>query len=403
MPFETTHVQDIARKIAMEFAEREITPHMDKLRKGDKEFLEELEEKEAKACFHLALIPREEGGIGLGQLGRVIIEEELVGAWPHMPASIHQEFAWYFARACGGEVSKKWMPLILKGEARAAPFINEPQGGSDVLNYTTRAYKDGDFWVISGRKCFISGGHKADFGMLLAKTGDPNDPKTPGIRSLSAFIVEREMEGFKIERVERSMAVGGDFTASITLDNVRVPESYLVPPGVGKGLTPTFAAVWDIGRLGISATLVGSILGCCRCVVSFVKERFLYGKPIYELQAIRHRIAEMYVDLAAARALTYRAAWLRDKGISSRMEQSIAKYFATQAAERSALHAINIHGGSGVMEDYLPQAYFRFVPLLIAAGGTDEIMKDTIGMAAVEGGNPTLGEKSAEESGFFIL
>ena len=289
----------------------------------------------------------------------------------------------------------------MRGEAQAAPFINEAQGGSDVMNYTTTARKEGDHWVINGRKCFISGGHKADFGMLLAKTGDPKDPATPGIRSLSAFIVEKGMPGFTVERVEESMA--GHATASLRFDNVRVPESYVVPPGIGHGLTPVFMAVWDVGRMGICACLTGCILGCCRCSVKFAKERVLYGNPIYNLQAIKHRIAEMYTDLAAARLLTYRGAWLRDKGLGSGLEQSAAKYFTTQAALRASLHAIHIHGGSGDMVEYMPQAYYRMAPLLIAGGGTDEIMKDTIGGAAVSGANPVMGAKGAEESGFYIM
>ena len=401
MPFEVTHEQEIARKIAQEFAEREIVPYREKLREEDEDFSRQLNKKEAEAGFHLVLVPREEGGIGLGQVGKVIVVEELIGAYPAMYASTHREFAYVFAKACGGEVKEKWMPRFLKGEAQAAPFINEAQGGSDVLNFTTTARKEGDHWVINGRKCFIGAGHKADFGMVLAKTGDPMDPATRGIRSLSAFIVEKDMPGYKVERVEESMA--GRDTASLRFDNVRVPESYLVPPGVGRGLTPVFMAVWDVGRMGICGCLTGCILGCCRASVKFAKERALFGKPIYNLQAIRHRIAEMYVDLAAARSLTYRGAWLRDKGLSSRLEQSAAKYFTTQAALRASLHAIHIHGGSGNMVEYMPQAYYRMVPLLIAGGGTDEIMKDTIGGAAVSGANPVMGPRGAEESGFYIM
>ena len=401
MPFEVTHEQEIARKIAQEFAEREIIPYREKLREEDEETLQRLWKKEAEAGFHLVLVPREEGGAGLGQVGKVIMVEELVAAYPAMYASGSREFAYVFAKATGGRVKEKWMPRILKGEARSAPLINEAQGGSDVLNFTTTARKEGNEWVINGRKCFIGEGQRADFGMVLAKTGDPKDPATPGIKSLTAFIVEKDMPGFKVERLEESMA--GFTTAAITLDNVRVPEDYIVPPGVGKGLTPVFMAVWDVGRMGICACLTGCISGCCRCSVQFAKERILFGKPIYTLQAIRHRIAEMYVDLSAARLFTYRGASLRDKGYGSRLEQSAAKYFTTQAALRASLHAIHIHGASGDMVEYMPQAYYRFVPLLIAGGGTDEIMKDTVGGAAIEGANPVMGDMPAEESGFYVM
>ena len=287
------------------------------------------------------------------------------------------------------------------GEASAGPFINEAQGGSDVMNYTATARKDGDSWIINGRKCFISSGQKLDFGMILLKTGDPKDPATLGGRSLTAFIIEKGMPGFQVERVEKSMA--GHYTASLAFDNVRVPDSYMVPPGIGRGMTPVFGAVWDVGRLGISAMLVGCILGCCRCSVKFAKERVLFGRPIFDMQAIRHRIAEMYTDLSAARLLTYRAASLRDQGLSSGLEQSVAKYYGTQAAIRASLHAIHIHGASGVMDEYMPQAYYRYVPLMISGGGTDEVMKDAIGRSAIQGANPVMGANPAETSGFYIM
>jgi alkylation response protein AidB-like acyl-CoA dehydrogenase len=401
MSFKMTHEQELARKIALEFAEREIIPHRDKLRVEDKEFAEQLSIKEAKAGFHLAMVPRDEGGTGLGQVGRVVMEEELAAGFPRMVSSLHREFAYVFAKATGGVVKEKWMPRILKGEAVASPFINEPQGGSDLMNYTTTARRDGDDWIINGRKCFISDGHMADFGMILLKTGDPKDPATRGARAITSFIVEKDMPGYKVERVEKSMA--GDLTATVSFTDVRVPGNYIVPPGVGRGITPVFMAVWDVGRMGISAMLLGCILGSCRASINFAKERVLYGKPIHNLQAIKHRIADMYIDLAASRALTYRAAWLRDQGLNSSQEQSIAKYYCTQAAIRASLHAINVHGGSGVMDEYMPQIYYRYAPCLIAGGGTDEIMKDTIAASAINGANPVMGANPAETSGFYIM
>jgi alkylation response protein AidB-like acyl-CoA dehydrogenase len=269
------------------------------------------------------------------------------------------------------------------------------------MNYTTTARRDGDDWIINGRKCFISDGHMADFGMILLKTGDPKDPATRGARAITSFIVEKDMPGYKVERVEKSMA--GDLTATVSFTDVRVPGNYIVPPGVGRGITPVFMAVWDVGRMGISAMLLGCILGSCRASINFAKERVLYGKPIHNLQAIKHRIADMYIDLAASRALTYRAAWLRDQGLNSSQEQSIAKYFCTQAAIRASLHAINVHGGSGVMDEYMPQIYYRYAPCLIAGGGTDEIMKDTIAASAINGANPVMGANPAETSGFYIM
>jgi alkylation response protein AidB-like acyl-CoA dehydrogenase len=309
----------------------------------------------------------------------------------------HREFAYLFAQVAGGEVKEKWMPRIVKGEVTASPMVTEPQGGSDILGITTTARKENKEWVINGRKCFISHADSADFAMVLAKTGDPNDPATKGLRALSAFIVERGMPGFRVTRVEEDLYCRE--TAELVLTNVRVPESYVVGE-IGRGMLPVFTAVGDIGRLGITAMLNGCLLGSYECSRDFAQGRILFGRPISEFQAIQYRLAEMFIDLEASRSLAYRAGWLRNKNIRCDTEQAIAKYFATQAALRAALHAINVHGANGISVAYMPPLYYRFVPLLIGAGGTDEAMKNVIARAALEGANPSLGVTSAEESGY---
>jgi alkylation response protein AidB-like acyl-CoA dehydrogenase len=397
MPFELTHQEELVRKIAREFAQREIIPHRKELRDGNEDTINELEKKEVAASLHLALVPKELGGTGLGHVARCIIFEELTAAFPRFMDLQFREFAYYFARATGGEVEKKWMPLIVKGEAKACPMVNEPQGGSDVFGYTTTARKENNEWVINGRKCFVSHVDKANFGMALVKTGDPKDPATKGARAFSAFVIEKGMPGFRVTRMEKNLY--SKETASIVFDNVRVPQSHVVGE-IGRGMSPVFTAVGDIGRLGVTSELNGCILGSYECSLKFAQERILYGKPISELQAIQYRLAEMFIDLDVGRSLVYRAAWLRNRNVRCDVEQSIAKYFATQAALRASLHAVNIHGGAGVMEEYMPQLYYRLVPLLIGAGGTDEAMKNIIARAALEGANPSLGRNSAEESGY---
>ena len=315
---------------------------------------------------------------------------------------IYYEMAYYFAKATGGEVEKKFLPGIIKGEIRATAVITEPGAGSDMLGLQSTARKVDGGWVLNGRKCFIDEAEHCHFVMTLFKTGDPNDPATPGLSSLTAFIVEKDMPGFRLGRIEDTLARKEDL-AELIFDNVFVPDSHVVggEKGVGRGLTPVFMAVRDIGRLSIASMLNGITLGSYRCSVQYAKERHVYGKPISELQAIQYRIADMAIDLEATRALTYRAAWLRTQGVRCDAEQSIAKYFATQAALRCSLHAVNIHGAYGVMEDYMPQRYYRHAPLRITAGGTDEAMKNMIALAAIgKDANPDMSSKSMEEAGW---
>jgi len=394
MPFELTPEEEMVRKIAREFTEKEVIPHRKELREENWDFIMELAKKMAASGFHLNLISREIGGTGLGQIARSITYEEICAGWPLLYPMLSTEFGWCFASATGGEVENKWMPQVVKGSGFAAPMITESSGGSDILALTTTAKKDGNSWVINGRKCFIHHAHIADFGMVLAKTGDPNDPATKGLKSLSAFVVEKDMPGYRLGRAEHTLSERAQ-TWELIFDNVRVPDSYLVGE-VGRGMSPVFTAVGDIGRLGITSKLNGCILGSYQCSIKFAKERLLYGKPISTLQAIQWRIADIMIDLETSRSLAYRAGWMRNKGMRCDSEQAIAKYFATQAAQRCSLHAINIHGGYGVLDDYMPQVYYRFAPPMIGAGGTDEALKQVMARAALEGADPVLGSQAAE-------
>ncbi len=297
-----------------------------------------------------------------------------------------------------GEVAKKFTPGIITGDIKATTVVTEPSGGSDMLGLRSSARKVEGGWILNGRKCFISEAPCTDFIMTLVKTGDPNDPATRGTRSLSAFIVEKGMPGYRMGRMENTLGRDDDL-AEIIFDNVFVPDSNLVGQ-VGRGIPPVFSAVADTGRMTIFGMLNGITLGCYRCSVKYAKERKLYGRSISEFQAIQHRIADIAIDLEASRLLTYRAGAQRTKGMKVEGELAIAKYFSTQAALRASLHAVNIHGAYGVSEDYMPYHYYKHAPLRIGAGGTDELMKNMVAASALADANPDLSNKPMEESYF---
>jgi hypothetical protein len=199
-------------------------------------------------------------------------------------------------------------------------------------------------------------------------------------------------------RLENTLGRKEDI-AELIFDNCFVPDTHLVGQ-VGRGVPPVFQTVADCGRMTICGMLNGITLGAYRCAVKYAKERKAFGKSISELQAIQHRIADMTIDLEAARSLTYRAAWLRTRGIRCDGEMAVAKYFATQAALRTCLHSINVHGAYGVLDDYMPHHFYKHAPLRITAGGTDEIMKNMIAAAALADGNPDMSAKPMEEAYF---
>jgi len=398
MPFQLSPAEEMARKIAQEFTEREIIPRRKELMIDDRAMWKEQAIKQNKFGFHLHIVPRQEGGTGIGYVASIISIEELCAGWPDLNFVTYGEMAYYFAKATGGEVEKKFMPGIIKGDIKATVATTEPSGGSDMLGLRSSARKVEGGWIINGRKCFISEADCTDFIMTLVKTGDPNDPATRGTRSLSAFIIENGTPGYRIGRMETTMGRREDL-AELIFDNVFVPDSHLVGQ-VGRGIPPVFAAVADTGRMTIFGMLNGITLGSYRCAVKYAKERKLYGRSISEHQAIQHRIADMAIDLEASRLLTYRAGWQRTKGMKVDGELAIAKYFSTQAAIRTSLNAVNIHGAYGVMEDYMPHHFYKHAPLRIGAGGTDELMKNMIAASALGDANPDLSNKPMEEAYF---
>ncbi len=403
MPFELSPAEEMVRKITREYCEKYIIPRRKELMTNDLDMWNEEAHRQTRAGLHLHIIPREEGGTGIGYVASCITIEELCAAWPDLAMAIYGEFAYYFAKATGGDVYDKYMPGIIKGDILATPAITEPSGGSDMLGLQAKAKKVDGGWVLNGRKVFQSEGHYCDFVMALFKTGDPNDPKTPGGRSLTAFIVDREFDGFRVGRLENTLGRKGDLTEFI-FDNVFVPDNFVVggERGVGHGIAPVFSAVGDIGRLTICGMLNGISAGCYRTAMMYAKERHLYGRPISELQMIQARIAKMAVDLEATRALTYRVAWLRTKGIRADAEQATAKNFAENAAIRIAEHCVKIHGGYGVLEDYMPHHYYKHVPMRFGAGGTEESLGIMIASAAFNNeANPDLSHNSMETAGWW--
>ena len=398
MPFQLSPAEEMARKIAQEYTERNIIPRRKEMMKDDHAMWEEEAIRQNKFGFHLHIIPRNEGGTGIGYVASIVSIEELCAGWPDLQFVTYGEMAYYFVKATGGEVAKKYTPGIIKGDVKATTVVTEPSGGSDMLGLRSTARKVEGGWILNGRKCFISEAPCTDFIMTLVKTGDPNDPATRGTRSLSAFIVENGMPGYRMGRMENTLGRDDDL-AEIIFDNVFVPDSNLVGQ-VGRGIPPVFAAVADTGRMTIFGMLNGITLGCYRCSVKYAKERKLYGRSISEFQAIQHRIADIAIDLEASRLLTYRAGAQRTKGMKVEGELAIAKYFSTQAALRASLHAVNIHGAYGVSEDYMPYHYYKHAPLRIGAGGTDELMKNMVAASALADANPDLGNKPMEESYF---
>ena len=370
--FTFTEEQDMFRKAAREFAETKVAhkvPEMEETGKVSDEVVKAMAEAEMMALT----IPEKYGGLELGYTARLIAVEEVskVSVGAGMMLQVFALGIEPILKFGSEEQKKKYLPGLAKGERLASIAVTETTGGSDPTGIRSTYRKDGDDYIISGRKCFITNSHIADTITILAK--DEEDPK-----AFSTFIMEKGMEGFKATHEENKVGMRGCNTGELAYENCRVPKENLV--GVeGKGMRVALAAIGDVGRGGMVGCALGLQVACLEASVKFANERILYGKPISKLQTIQNKLADMKIDLEAGCLLGYRAAAMQDKGERCSNEFAVAKYFTTEAAQRAAKMAADIHGGYGCMEEYAVTRYLRDSFVLGPSAGTSDIMKVIIG------------------------
>jgi len=374
--FTFTEEQELFRKAAREFAETEIAPHvpaMEETGRGWEGVIEAL----GKAEMMAITIPEEYGGLGLGSVVRLIALEEIarVSVATAMMMQVGGLGIEPIIRYGSDEQKKKFLPGLANGEHFATVAVTEPTGGSDPKGCRTTYKKQNGSYILNGRKCFITNSHFADVQTVMAVDEDNPD-------SFSTFIVEKGMEGFKPTHEEHKFGMRGCNTGEIELKNCEVPAENLLGKE-GKGLGVSMAAISDTGRGGMVGCALGLQVACLEESVKFSNERILYGKPISNLQAIQFKLADMKIDLEAGRLLGYRAAAMQDKGERSGNEFAVAKYYTTEAAQRAAKMAVDIHGGYGCMDEYVVTRYLRDSFILGPSAGTSDIMKVIVGRWAL--------------------
>ncbi|MEN8246420.1 MAG: acyl-CoA dehydrogenase family protein [Thermodesulfobacteriota bacterium] len=366
--FRFTEEQEMFRKAAREFAETMVAPHVGQMEKTGEvvpEIVKALGEDEMMALT----VPEEYGGLGLGYTARLIAVEEIAKV-SVATAMMLQVFALGIepiVKFGTEEQKQKYLPALAKGERLATTAVTEATGGSDPTGIRTTYEKDGYDYIINGRKCFITNSHVADTITILAKNAE--DPK-----AFIAVVMEKGMEGFKATHVEHKVGMRGCNTGELAFDNCRVPASQLIGKE-GKGLGVVMAAIGDVGRGGMVGCALGLHAACLDASVKFANERILYGKPISRLQTIQNKLADMKIDLEAGQLLGYRAAVMQDRGERSSNEFAVAKYFTTEACQKAAKMAVDIHGGYGCMEEYAVSRYIRDAMVIGPSAGTSDIMK----------------------------
>ena len=370
--FTFSEEQEMFRKAAREFAETKVAPHVEEMEKTA-EVSDDVVKALGEAEMMAITIPEEYDGLDLGYSARMIALEE-ISRISVATAMMLQVFALGIEpilKFASEELKKKYLPALARGERLSTTAVTEATGGSDPTGIRTSYKKDGDDFIVNGRKCFITNSHIADTINILTKSED--DPK-----AFCAFTIDKDMDGWKATHKEHKFGMRGCNTGELAFENLRIPKEQLLGEE-GKGLRVSMAAIGDVGRGGMVGCALGLQAACLEESVKFAKERILYGKPIANLPAIQSKLAEMKIDLEAGRLLAYKASSLQDQGQRSSNEFAVAKYFTTEVAQKAAKMAVDIHGGYGCMEEYAVTRYLRDSFILGPSAGTSDIMKVIIG------------------------
>ena len=322
-------------------------------------------------------VPEDWGGAASDHVSFALVLEEIAAGCGAVSTAIsgHNSVACLPILDYGTEAQKAaYLPKLARGELLGAFLLTEPQGGSDASNLKTRAVRNGNGWIVSGTKQFITSGQSADLGLVFAAT-DPD----AGKRGISAFIVETDNPGYVVDRVENKLGQRASDTCQISFQEMRLPADAML--GVeGEGYKIALANL-EGGRVGIAAQAVGMARSAFEAARDYARERQTFGKPIIAHQAVAFRLADMATGIEAARQMTLHAAELRDRGEPCLKEASMAKLFASEMAERVCSDAIQTFGGYGYVEDYAVARIARDVRVCKIYEGTNDIQKLVISRA----------------------
>ncbi len=376
MDLSLTEEQTAARRLARDFADREIAPYAvewDRAEAVDRGVVAKLGE----VGFLGLTIPEEYGGSGGDHLAYCLVTEELGRADSSVRGivSVSLGLVAKTIAAWGSEEHKRrWLPRLCSGEAVGCFGLTEPGTGSDAANLTTRAVRDGGDYVVDGAKMFITNGTWADVVLLFARTGPE-----PGHRGISAFLVPTDTPGLDRRTVHGKLGLRGQATAELVFDGVRVPASAMIGPE-GKGFTVAMAALAK-GRMSVAAGCVGIAQACLDAAVAYAGTREQFGRTIAHHQLVQELLSDIAVDVETARLLTWRVADRIERGLPFATEASMAKLHASEAAVRCANNALQVFGGYGYIDEYPVGKLLRDARVMTLYEGTSQIHKLLIGRA----------------------
>ncbi len=373
MEFELKEEHKLLVEMVRSFADNELIPKAPEIDEKEVFPLGNLK-KMAELGLMAMTVPEEYGGSGMDSVSFALAMME-VGrgcASTAVTMSVTNMVAEGIYRFGTEEQKKKYIPPIASGEYAAASFaLTEPWAGSDAGSIKTTAVKDGDSYVINGEKIFITSGAYAGVIMVAAVTD-----KEKGKHGISVFLVEQGTPGLTIGKAEEKMGQRGSNTVSLIFEDCRIPAENLLG-NEGDGFKIMLADL-DGGRIGIGSLACGVMRACLEESIKYAKGRVQFGRPIADFQAIQWMIADMATELEAAENMVLRAAWLKDQGVRFTQAASMAKLFATEAANRAAYKAVQIHGGYGYTREFPVERLYRDIRVTTLYEGTSEIQRIVI-------------------------
>jgi alkylation response protein AidB-like acyl-CoA dehydrogenase len=370
MDFRPTEEQELLRRTVREFAEAEIRPHVMEWDESQ-HFPMELLPKLAALGLMGIQFPEEHGGSAMSAVEYCICIEELARVCPAIALSVaaHNGLCTSHIAMFGNDAQKEeFLPRLVRGEVLGAWGLTEAGAGSDAASMRTTATRQGQCWVLNGSKSFITHGSIGGVMVVMAVTD-----RTKGHRGISAFVLEHATPGMRAGKKESKLGMRASDTSEVVFEDCRIPATHLLGEE-GQGFINTLQ-VLDAGRIGIAALSVGLAQGAYEAALRYSKERRQFGQPIAAFQAIQWKLADNATRIEAARWLTYRAAYLKDRGARTTRESSMAKLFASEIAVKAADDCVQIHGGYGFVKDYPAEKYFRDVKLVTIGEGTSEIQR----------------------------
>ncbi|UZK67551.1 acyl-CoA dehydrogenase family protein [Sphingomonas sp. M1-B02] len=375
--FELTDEQRQIQEMARAFTADAITPHA---AEWDEKhiFPRETIRAAAELGFASIYVSEESGGIGLGRLESALIMEAMAYGCPSTSAfiSIHNMAAWMIDRFGAQAVKDKYLPSLITMDKLASYCLTEPGSGSDAAALKTRAVKDGDDYLVTGTKQFISGGGENEIYVTMVRTGEE------GPKGISCLVIEKDMQGVSFGAQERKLGWHSQPTAQVNLDNVRVPAENLVG-AEGEGFRIAMMGL-DGGRLNIGACSLGGAQRCLDEAIAYTKDRQQFGKAIADFQNTQFTLADMDTELQAARALLYLAAAKVTANAPDKTRfAAMAKRFATDTGSSVVDRALQLHGGYGYLMDYPIERFWRDLRVHSILEGTNQVMRMIVGRELV--------------------